>query len=106
MEHQVLERFIESEIEPNIAQWERERNVPLDFFTKAGDAGLCGLMAPKADGGSGLPLVELTRVFERLAYSDLGLAFALVPHNNLCSAICNKTKCGFFLTSGFENNFF
>ncbi|MDE0758113.1 MAG: acyl-CoA dehydrogenase family protein, partial [Pseudomonadales bacterium] len=83
MDEAKLAQFIESEIEPNVAQWERDRHVPMEIFRKAGQAGLCGLMLPVEDGGYNLSLQELVPVFEKLAYSDMGFAFALVPHNNL-----------------------
>ncbi len=90
MNDAILDEFISSEIEPNAAIWEQERNVPSDFFLKAGASGLCGLMVPATDGGAGLTLLELTHIFERLSFSDMGIAFALVPHNNLCNAIARE----------------
>lgn len=90
MKHTLLEAFIASEIEPNAARWERERHVPPEVFSKAGAAGLCGLMVPTEDSGAGATLLELTGVFERLAYSDMGFAFALIPHNNLSNAIARE----------------
>lgn len=90
MDEARLAQFIESEIEPNVAQWERDRHVPMEIFRKAGQAGLCGLMLPIEDGGYNLSLQELVPVFEKLAYSDMGFAFALVPHNNLANAIARQ----------------
>lgn len=90
MEQRNIEAFIASELEPNAARWETQRHVPKEAFTRAGANGLCGLMVPQADGGFGLPLLDLTRVFEQLAYSDMAFAFALVPHNNLANAVARE----------------
>lgn len=91
MDKATLTHFIESQIEPNVAQWERDRDVPMETFRKAGQAGLCGLMVPIEEGGSNLPLSKLVPVFEQLAYSDMGFAFALIPHNNLSNAIARES---------------
>jgi alkylation response protein AidB-like acyl-CoA dehydrogenase len=85
-----LTQFIASEIEPHAQRWEKDRLVPNETFEKAGQAGLCGLMVPIEDGGYNLPLGELVTVFEKLAYSDMGFAFALIPHNNLANAIARE----------------
>ena len=87
MKQESLARFIATEVEPNAEQWERDRHVPADAFTKAGKVGLCGLMVPADQDGEDLSLLELVNIFEHLAYSDMGFAFALVPHNNLSNAI-------------------
>ena len=82
-----LTRFIDTEVEPHAQRWEQDRRVPRRAFDLAADVGLCRLMVPVADGGHGLPLPDLIEVFEAIAYSDMGFAFALIPHNNLAAAV-------------------
>ncbi len=82
--------FSHGYIESNAARWERERRIPREAFVQAAAAGLCGLLVPEDCGGAGLFVSELTGVAEALAYSDMGFAFALVPHNNLASAIARQ----------------
>ncbi len=82
-----LRRFLRTEVEPHAEHWEHDRRVPRAVFDRAAEIGLCALMAPYEDGGRGLRLPELVDVFKTIAYGDMGFAFALIPHNNLCAAI-------------------
>ncbi|MDA4106940.1 acyl-CoA dehydrogenase family protein [Mycolicibacterium holsaticum] len=45
--------FIQREAVPNVARWEDQRRVDIDFYRKAGELGILGLQVPEAYGGGG-----------------------------------------------------
>lgn len=45
--------FIQREAVPNVARWEDQRRVDIDFYRKAGELGILGLQIPEAYGGGG-----------------------------------------------------
>lgn len=50
-----IERFVENEINPHVATWEKEQMFPAHtLFKKMGDLGLLGLTKPEEFGGMGL----------------------------------------------------
>lgn len=57
-EHQLfrqsLRDFLKKEVEPHIDQWEEERRVPRDIWTKMGEMGFLGLSYPEEYGGNDL----------------------------------------------------
>ena len=46
--------FLEREVVPHHAEWEREGIVPRELFTRAGSAGLIGMAIPEELGGAGV----------------------------------------------------
>jgi alkylation response protein AidB-like acyl-CoA dehydrogenase len=56
-EHDLLRRtvrdWVESEIAPNVAEWEAEGDFPDEVFRRAGELGLLGLAFPESAGGQG-----------------------------------------------------
>jgi acyl-CoA dehydrogenase len=56
-EHQELResvrRFVESEIAPNIAEWEDQREFPRELYRRCGELGFLGLKFPEEYGGQG-----------------------------------------------------
>ena len=79
-----------SAVAPQAETWERERRFAAEAFASAGEAQLCGLLVPSADGGSGLSQVGLARVLEEVAAVDFAIAFVLVCHNNLAGAVSRR----------------
>ncbi|MCU0328116.1 MAG: acyl-CoA dehydrogenase family protein [Chitinophagales bacterium] len=49
-----LKAFLKAEVEPNIDQWETQREVPGDLWKKMGEMGFLGLNFPEKWGGSAL----------------------------------------------------
>ena len=47
-------KFVDNEIAPHHAAWEKEGIVPRDLWLKAGQLGFLGMAAPEAYGGSGV----------------------------------------------------
>jgi len=82
--------WAEGTVAPMAEQWERERRFASEAFASAAAAGLTGLLAPEAVGGSALGPVALARIMEVVAAVDLGAAFSLVVHNNLVGALARR----------------
>ncbi|MCW0190641.1 acyl-CoA dehydrogenase family protein [Rhodococcus erythropolis] len=49
----VIRSFIEAEVMPNFADWEREGQVPRDFYRQLGKLGVLGMTVPEQYGGAG-----------------------------------------------------
>jgi acyl-CoA dehydrogenase len=64
-----VRKFIEKEIAPHHAQWERDGIVPRELWLKAGEAGLLCCTIPEAYGGLGLEYLFDVIVFEEMARS-------------------------------------
>ncbi len=82
--------FAAERVAPFAAQWERDRQVPLETLRAAAEAGLAGLLVPGENGGRGLGTSAAARVFEELAAADMAFAFSLVVHNNLAASIARN----------------
>lgn len=61
-----VRRFMEKEVVPYHAQWERDGIVPRDLWLKAGEAGLLCCTVPEEYGGLGLDYLFDVVVFEEL----------------------------------------
>ena len=44
--------FAEKEVDPHVAQWDKDHHLPLDVVAKMGEMGFFGLVVPEAWGGS------------------------------------------------------
>lgn len=86
----IARTFARERIDPEAAEWERDRRLPRETITASASEGLCGLLVPTELGGAGLGISDMAEVMGALAYADMGLAFSLVCHNNLAGAIAKK----------------
>ncbi len=76
-EHQSLydttKRFVEEQINPNAAEWERDGIFPArEVFKKMGDLGLLGIAKPESVGGLGLDYGYQLMFAEALGYCNVG----------------------------------
>ncbi|TNF89431.1 MAG: hypothetical protein EP301_03010, partial [Gammaproteobacteria bacterium] len=74
-------------LDEQAAGWEQKRGAPRALFEAAADAGLTGLLVPKALGGRALSYTTFLEVVELLAHADFSATFALIVHNNHARAI-------------------
>ena len=62
-----LNKIIEKDINPNVEEWEKEKNFPAHkVFKKLGDAGLLGVTKPVEFGGLGLDYTYSVALAEEL----------------------------------------
>lgn len=76
--------FCAAEIAPNAALWEEKEELPRELFTKAGRAGLMGIMAPASVGGRGLGKLCYALAIAEVARHCGAFAMNLAAHNALC----------------------
>lgn len=76
--------FAAREIAPHAADWEEKEELPRDLFTKAGRAGLMGMLAPKSVGGQELSMLCFCLAIEEIARHCGAFAMNLAAHNALC----------------------
>jgi len=84
-EHLQIDRageFARLVVDPQAAQWDRDRRHPTETLRAACAAGLAGVELPKELGGAGLRFSAKLRVAEELAKADFGFAFSLMNHHN------------------------
>ncbi len=79
---ELVRRFTEREIVPNLPDWERAGEVPRELHAKAAKLGLLGVGYPEEVGGGGGTLLESATVTEELilAGGSSGLIAALFTH--------------------------
>ncbi len=77
-----VRRFVEREVRPHLADWERAGEVPRELHAKAAEAGLLGVGFPEEVGGCGGDLLDMIVVTEELiqAGGSSGLCAALLTH--------------------------
>jgi acyl-CoA dehydrogenase len=93
-EHEIFRdsvvRFLQSEVEPHLDEWQAAGIVPREMFRKAGEQGYCLMWADEAYGGMG---VEDFR-FEQILIECLALhgdpGFGLTLHNRLVGPYLGK----------------
>ncbi len=78
--------FIDAEIRPNDAAWEKAGIVDRELFRKAGASGLLGMAIPEEYGGGGVSDFRFNAVIgEELASADfLGSGLSITLHNDVC----------------------
>jgi alkylation response protein AidB-like acyl-CoA dehydrogenase len=82
---QMVRDFAESEIKPNLAEWDEAQHFPVDTFKRAGQLGMLGVTMPEEYGGAGLSYIDYVNVIEELGVIDSGFALSVAAHNSLGS---------------------
>lgn len=93
-EHEMLRSsfrtFCETEIIPNIDQWEKNHECPREIFEKMGENGFFGVSFPTEVGGSGMDLWSAVVIASELAYTNAGgLGMSLYAHTYLPLPLIN-----------------
>jgi len=74
-EHEIfresVKRFVQDELSPQHAEWEKAQRVPREIWRKAGDAGLLCCDLPEEYGGPGADWLYNVVVIEELAYAGI-----------------------------------
>jgi alkylation response protein AidB-like acyl-CoA dehydrogenase len=80
---QKVEEFGRDEVAPFADQWDNDEQLPREIFTKAGEIGLMGIVAPREYGGRGLSYVTAALAVKELGKQYASLAMDIAAHNAL-----------------------
>ena len=80
-----VREFAESEIRPNVMEWDEAQIFPKDLVPKLAELGLMGIIFPEDFGGSGLGYVEYATILEELGRVDGSISLSVAAHNSLCT---------------------
>ena len=82
-EIQALTReFVQQEVEPHAADWDREHRFPREILAKLADIGLMGVCVPEEYGGAGADFLSYILVLEELSRGDAGLGVTVAVHTS------------------------
>jgi acyl-CoA dehydrogenase len=89
-EHEALREsirsFIEREIHPHVAEWERAQEFPRELFTRMGELGFLGLKYPEEYGGQGGDYVHDAVFAEEMARCGSGgVASGIGAHTSIAT---------------------
>lgn len=80
-----VRKFVDKEIMPHIAKWDREGTFEPSIMKKLADLGLMGVCIPEQYGGSGMDYNALAIVCEELERGDTAFRTAVSVHTGLNS---------------------
>ncbi len=80
-----VREFAESEIKPNVMDWDETQHFPDELRPKLAELGLMGVLFPEEYGGAGLGYVEYATIIEELARVCGSVGLSVAAHNSLCS---------------------
>jgi len=80
-----VREFAESEILPNVMEWDEAQHFPIELRPKLAELGLLGVLFPEEYGGAGLGYVEYATIIEEIARVDGSVGLSVAAHNSLCS---------------------
>ena len=87
-QHQIkfsIREFAESEIRPNVMEWDESQHFPIELRPKLAELGLMGVLFPEEYGGAGMGYVEYATIIEELGRVCGSVALSVAAHNSLCS---------------------
>jgi alkylation response protein AidB-like acyl-CoA dehydrogenase len=84
IKHSVRE-FAESEIKPNVMEWDETQHFPDELRPKLAELGLLGVIFPEEYGGAGLGYIEYATIIEEIARVCGSVGLSVAAHNSLCS---------------------
>lgn len=82
--------FVQREVMPFAAEWDREERVPLDTVLKLGALGLFGVCAPPEWDGAGADFLAYMLMTEVLAYGDAGICNMVNAANSFGAKVCDS----------------
>jgi alkylation response protein AidB-like acyl-CoA dehydrogenase len=80
-----VREFAESEIRPNVMEWDEAQHFPEELRPKLAELGLLGVLFPEEYGGAGMGYVEYATIIEEIARVDGSVGLSVAAHNSLCS---------------------
>ncbi len=80
-----IREFAESEIRPNVMEWDEAQHFPVELRPKLAELGLLGILFPEEYGGAGLGYVEYATIIEEIGRVCGSVGLSVAAHNSLCS---------------------
>lgn len=80
-----IREFAESEIKPNVMEWDETQHFPEELRPKLAELGLMGVIFPEQYGGAGMGYVEYATIIEEIARVCGSVGLSVAAHNSLCS---------------------
>jgi alkylation response protein AidB-like acyl-CoA dehydrogenase len=80
-----VREFAESEILPNVMEWDETQHFPIELRPKLAELGLLGVIFPEEYGGAAMGYVEYATIIEELGRVDGSIGLSVAAHNSLCS---------------------
>ena len=87
MVRDAMREFVQSEITPHAARWDKEHHFPKDVHQGLAALGAYGICVPEEYGGAGLDYLTLALVLEEIAAGDGGTSTAISVTNCPFNAI-------------------
>jgi isovaleryl-CoA dehydrogenase len=78
-----LREFVQREVDPQAAEFDRREAFNHALFRRSGELGLLGVTLPEEYGGSGMEATAAVQLFEALSTADPGFALAVLAHSIL-----------------------
>lgn len=89
MLRKIAREFVEREVAPYAADWDKEDACPVQLWPVIGSLGFFGIFVSQQCGGAGMGLTERTIILEEVARYSPGLAIAMMTHDLAIAAIYN-----------------
>ncbi len=83
MIRETVREFVQTEVEPQALEHDRQEKFNLPLFRKLGQLGLLGITVPEQYGGAGQDAVAAVIAHEEISASDPGFALAYLAHSML-----------------------
>ncbi len=80
-----VREFAESEILPNVMEWDETQHFPAELRPQLAELGLLGVIFPEEYGGAGMGYIEYATIIEEIARVDGSVGLSVAAHNSLCS---------------------
>jgi alkylation response protein AidB-like acyl-CoA dehydrogenase len=81
-----VREFAETEIRPQLMEWDEAQHFPKELLPKLGDLGLMGIQFPESYGGAGMSAVDYCICIEEIARVDPSVSLSVAAHNGLGAA--------------------
>ena len=80
-----VREFAESEIRPNVMEWDESQHFFEELRPQLAELGLMGVLFPEEYGGAAMGYVEYATIIEELGRVDGSVGLSVAAHNSLCS---------------------
>ena len=81
--------FLRRDVEPIVAEYEREDIVPLDLIEKMKEMGLFGITVPEEYGGMGLDHTTFAMIFEEISKVWMSIGGVIGTHHIMTHVVAN-----------------